>query len=72
YDLAICKDYQNKGIGKELVNRLQDILGDGVALILLASPVAMQYYPILALRNQKMHFSSLEKTDLNDTFRLVY
>ncbi|WP_154992572.1 GNAT family N-acetyltransferase [Priestia megaterium] len=43
-DLAIHKDYQNKGIGKELVQRLQDILGEEVALILLASSVAMDYY----------------------------
>ncbi|MEK1830278.1 GNAT family N-acetyltransferase [Priestia megaterium] len=55
-DLAICKDYQNKGIGKELVNRLQDILGDGVALILLASPVAMQYYPHIGFEKSENAF----------------
>jgi predicted N-acetyltransferase YhbS len=44
-DLAVDKEYQNKGIGKELVRLLQEQLGEEVALLLLASPVAMEYYP---------------------------
>ncbi|CAM4147055.1 GNAT family N-acetyltransferase [Lederbergia lenta] len=44
-DLAIDKKYQHQGIGKELVHLLQEHLGDEVALLLLSSPTAMEYYP---------------------------
>ncbi|MDQ0223848.1 GNAT family N-acetyltransferase [Metabacillus niabensis] len=44
-DLAIDKAYQHKGIGKHLVELLQEELGETVALILLSSPIAMDYYP---------------------------
>lgn len=44
-DLAVNKQYQKKGIGKELVKLVQEHIGDEVALILLASPIAMEYYP---------------------------
>lgn len=55
-DLAIHKDYQNKGIGKELVQRIQEILGDEVALILLASAVAMDYYPHIGFEKSENAF----------------
>lgn len=44
-DLAVDRDYQNQGIGKELVRRVQERLGEEISLILLASPIAMDYYP---------------------------
>lgn len=44
-DLAVNKNYQNKGIGKELVRILQGQIGEEVALLLLSSPIAMEYYP---------------------------
>lgn len=44
-DLAVDKDYQNQGIGKELVKRVQERLGEEISVILLASPIAMDYYP---------------------------
>ncbi|MBS4214540.1 MULTISPECIES: GNAT family N-acetyltransferase [Neobacillus] len=44
-DLAVDKTYQKMGIGKEMVRLLQDQIGDEVTLILLASPIAMEYYP---------------------------
>lgn len=44
-DLAVNKKYQNKGIGKELVRMLQEHIGEEVALLLLSSPIAMDYYP---------------------------
>lgn len=44
-DLAISKEYQNFGIGKELVRLLQDRIGEEVVLLLLSSPSAMEYYP---------------------------
>jgi len=44
-DLAVRKDYQNLGIGKELVNVLHEHLGDESMLLLLAAPSAIDYYP---------------------------
>lgn len=44
-DLAVDRDYQNQGIGKELVRRVHERLGEEISLILLASPIAMDYYP---------------------------
>jgi ribosomal protein S18 acetylase RimI-like enzyme len=44
-DLAVDRDYQNQGIGKELVRRVHERLGEEISLFLLASPIAMDYYP---------------------------
>jgi N-acetylglutamate synthase-like GNAT family acetyltransferase len=44
-DLAVDKDYQKSGIGKELIERIREIIGEEVALILLSAPNAMDYYP---------------------------
>ena len=44
-DLAVVKDYQHHGIGRELIAQIQAVIGEEVALILLASPEAMEYYP---------------------------
>jgi ribosomal protein S18 acetylase RimI-like enzyme len=37
-DLAVDKAYQKHGIGSELITRVQEAIGDEVALILLSSP----------------------------------
>lgn len=44
-DLAVDKDYQQKGIGKTLLTHLSDELGEDVAIVLLSAPTAMNYYP---------------------------
>lgn len=44
-DLAVHRDFQKKGIGRELVQRVQEKVGEEISLILLASPIAMEYYP---------------------------
>jgi len=44
-DLAVDKAYQKHGIGRELIARVQELIGDEVALILLSAPEAMEYYP---------------------------
>lgn len=44
-DLAVAKEYQKQGIGKELVWRTKEALGEKVMLLLLAAPTAMEYYP---------------------------
>lgn len=44
-DLAVDQAYQHKGIGKQLINEVEREIGEEAALILLASPSAMDYYP---------------------------
>jgi predicted N-acetyltransferase YhbS len=44
-DLAIRKEYQKLGIGKELIDLTKKALGDKVTIVLLAAPSAVEYYP---------------------------
>jgi ribosomal protein S18 acetylase RimI-like enzyme len=55
-DLAVDKTYQKHGIGSELITRLQEAIGDEVALILLSSPEAMGYYPKLGFEKVENGF----------------
>jgi N-acetylglutamate synthase-like GNAT family acetyltransferase len=55
-DLAVRRDYQKKGIGKELITRLQAEIGEEVALLLLAAPDAMNYYPHIGFKRAENAF----------------
>lgn len=44
-DLAVHRDYQKRGIGKELIRQTQLAGGPQTKIILLAAPAAEQYYP---------------------------
>lgn len=44
-DLAVDKEYQKQGIGQELVNEVQKLIGEESNLILISAPEAMEYYP---------------------------
>ncbi len=44
-DLAVDKEYQNQGIGHELVNEIQKLISEESNLVLLSAPEAMEYYP---------------------------
>lgn len=49
-DLAVDTRYQRAGIGKELLRRTHEAAGGAeVALILLAAPAAMDYYPHIGM-----------------------
>ncbi len=50
-DLAVHKDYQKQGIGKELQVRTQNQLGDKCNLILVAAPSANSYYGHIGFSN---------------------
>jgi ribosomal protein S18 acetylase RimI-like enzyme len=43
-DLAVDKNYQKRGIGKELVRQLQTFLGDEVMILLLSARDAVDFY----------------------------
>jgi predicted N-acetyltransferase YhbS len=44
-DLAVRKEYQRLGLGKELIKKVQEAIGDETMLLLLSAPEADSYYP---------------------------
>ncbi len=44
-DLAVDRNHQSRGIGKELIRRTHEVAGHQTTLILLAAPKARTYYP---------------------------
>ncbi len=46
-DLAVCREYQSKGIGKQLIEEVKKEIGviEEISLLLLSAPSAMEYYP---------------------------
>jgi ribosomal protein S18 acetylase RimI-like enzyme len=49
-DLAVDREYQNRGIGKELIRRTHESAGLHTTLILLAAPKARTYYPRVGMQ----------------------
>lgn len=54
-DLAVDKEYQKQGIGKELI-RQSKLASPGAKLILLAAPRAVDYYPHIGMRRHEHCF----------------
>lgn len=52
-DLAVAKEYQRHGMGRELIDRVKRRVGDQSTLLLLSSPDAMTYYPSIGLEPVK-------------------
>jgi len=52
-DLAVAKEYQRHGVGRELLDRVKQRVGDQSMLLLLSSPEAMEYYPRIGLEPVK-------------------
>jgi len=48
-DLAVDTAYQRQGVGKRLMERLREILGEEVSLVLLSAAGAMDYYPRIGM-----------------------
>ncbi|WP_295457420.1 GNAT family N-acetyltransferase [uncultured Thiodictyon sp.] len=46
-DLAVDRDYQQRGIGKQLIQETRQRLGGECMIVLLAAPKAQDYYPKL-------------------------
>ena len=46
-DLAVARDLQRAGVGRELVRRVRERIGPQSMLLLLSAPEAMEYYPRL-------------------------
>lgn len=61
-DLAVDRDYQRLGIGKQLVDSLRESLGAEVSLVLLSAPTAVEYYPRIGFTHtDKCFFIAREK-----------
>ena len=50
-DLAVDKECQSQGIGKDLIKRTHEIAGLETTLILLSAPAAKEYYPHVGMEN---------------------
>ena len=55
-DLAVDQAFQKHGIGKELIRRVQDTVGNEVSIILLSAPDAMSYYPAVGFAKAENAF----------------
>lgn len=44
-DLAVDREFQSRGVGRELVARTRAAIGDAVTLVLVSSPEAVDFYP---------------------------
>ncbi len=60
-DLAVKKEYHNSGIGRMLIQKTQDIIGDQATLLLLSAPDAMEYYPKIGMQKVENAFAVLRK-----------
>jgi GNAT superfamily N-acetyltransferase len=49
-ELAVDRGYQGRGIGRQLIARTQAALGERAAIILLAAPKAVGYYPHIGFK----------------------
>lgn len=49
-DIAVDLDYQNKGIGKELINQTKKKCNSLCKIILLSAPKAVNYYPKIGFK----------------------
>lgn len=50
-DLAVDKEFQGNGIGKELIQRTHQAAGLHTMLILIAAPAATTYYPHIGMQS---------------------
>ncbi len=48
-DLAVDREFQGRGIGRELIGRTHEAAGLNTSLILLAAPKARTYYPHIGM-----------------------
>ena len=55
-DLAVKKEFQKQGIGKELLRVCKEHIGPRCMLLLLAAPTAMDYYPKIGMEKVENAF----------------
>jgi predicted N-acetyltransferase YhbS len=52
-DLAVDHAFQRQGIGRELLTRTHEAAGRQTSLILLAAPLAREYYPRIGMQSHE-------------------
>ena len=52
-DLAVDRDYQGQGIGRELIRRTHETAGLKTLLLLLSAPGAASYYPHIGMQRHE-------------------
>ena len=60
-DLAVDPGYQEKGIGKKLVEICQEEVGPQTMILLLSVPEAMTYYPKIGFSKEDRAFAIYRK-----------
>ena len=55
-DLAVDAAYQRRGVGKELVRRTREAVGDEAVVLLVSAPDAMEYYPKIGFEKMDRAF----------------
>ncbi|MHA4808071.1 GNAT family N-acetyltransferase [Flavitalea flava] len=55
-DLAVSKDYQKGGVGRQLIAATKELAGEQSMLLLLSVPEAMNYYPKIGFEKQENSF----------------
>ena len=48
-DLAVAREFQHRGVGRALLQRVKQRVGEQSMLLLLSAPTAMEYYPKVGL-----------------------
>lgn len=55
-DLAVAETHQGQGIGKALMNKAAEILGNGITIILISMPDAEGFYRSIGLKQTNAAF----------------
>jgi ribosomal protein S18 acetylase RimI-like enzyme len=55
-DLAVDRAHQGRGIGKELMRRTRDAMGEGTMCLLLSAPKAISFYEDAGLKRHEQAF----------------
>jgi len=55
-DLAVRDNYKKKGIGKTLIQKTKEKLGDQSMILLLSVDTALEYYPKVGFERQNTSF----------------
>ena len=55
-DLAVDRALQGRGIGKELMRRTRDAMGEGTMCLLLSAPKAISFYEQAGLKRHEQAF----------------
>ena len=55
-DLAVDRDWQGRGIGRELIRRTHEIAGPQSMLLLTSAPDALSYYPHIGMNKSENAF----------------